>query len=76
MGEDRGWWVDQGIWEGRELPGLLLHQYPRVNEVKSQHTTMKRLLSCIPSDTPIHHDIQIQMNHLGEPTKCTPDVMD
>ena len=55
----------EGILKGRELEGLLLHQYPRVDEVKSQQTIMKRLLSCISSDTPIHHDIQIQMNRLG-----------
>jgi len=76
MGEDRGWWVDQGILKRMELLGLLLHLYPRVDEVKSQHTTMKRLSTCISSDATIHHDIQIQMNNLNLPTKFTPDVMD
>ena len=76
MGEDRGWWVDQGIFKRRELLGLLLHLHPGVDEVKSQHTTMIRLSTCISSDTTIHHDIQIQMNHLNEQTKCTLDVMD
>jgi len=65
MGEDRGWWVDQGILKRRELLGLLLHLHPRVDEVKSQHTTMKRLSTFVSSDTTIHHNIQIQMNHLN-----------
>ena len=66
MGEDRGWCVDKGILKRRELLGLLLlHLHPRVDEVKSQHTTMKWLLTCISSDTTIHHDIQIQMNLLN-----------
>ena len=48
----------------RELLGLLLHLYPRVDEVKSKNITMKRLLTSDSSDTTIHHDIQIQMNRL------------
>ena len=40
MGEDRGEWVNHGILKRRELLGLLLHLHPRVDEVKSQHTTM------------------------------------
>jgi len=76
MGEDRGWWVDQGILKRTELLGLLLHLHPKVDEAKSQHITMKRLSTCIASDATIHHDIQIQINHLNLPTKFTPDVMD
>jgi len=92
MGEDRGWWVDQGILKRTELLGLPLHLHPRVDEVKSQHTTMKQLSTCISSvcvllcfiiqlilgnhsDTRIHDDIQIQMNHINLPTKFTPDVI-
>jgi len=52
MGEDRGWWVDQEILKQRDLPGLLLHLHPSVDEEKSQRTTMKRLSTCISSDCP------------------------